>query len=160
MAIGTTVALIIAKTNTTENTFDPPVVRIHLEGYDDITNAGNIPLYVRSIAIVNWVSKEDENVILSEVPEVNVDFSVIFVKENWFLASDGFYYYSKPLYPGETVVLITKIEQLKEKAGYDLRVQLLSGSIQAYPVDAVNEAWPAVVVNENGELEEKVGYSR
>ena len=160
MAVGTTVALIMAKTDTTGNTFDPPVVRISLEGYDDITNAGTVPLYVRSLGVVNWVSKEDEKTILSEVPKSGEDFSVYFVTEDWFLASDGFYYYSKPLYPGETVILFTEAVQLTKKDGYELHLRLLSGSIQAYPVDAVEEAWPAVQVDPDGNLVEKEGYTR
>ena len=156
MAIGTTIALIMEKTDTTQNTFDPPIVRITLEGYDEIKNTGNIPLYVRSIAIVNWVSKDDENNILAETPKVGVDLEIGLVsdiKDDWFLASDGFYYYRKPLNPEETVYLITYAKQITEKVGYELRLMLLSGSIQVYPVNAVNEAWPAVQVNANGELE-------
>ena len=153
IAIGTTVAFIITKTDTYDNTFVPPIAKIHLEGYDDITNVGNIPVYVRSLAIVNWLSTDDEHTISSETPKVGVDFEVDFVTEGWFLASDGFYYYTKQLNPGESVVLLTEAVQLKEKAGYELRLQLLSSSIQANPVDAINYAWPAVQVNENGELE-------
>ena len=153
LAIGTTVAFIITKTDTYDNTFIPPITRISLEGYDDITNTGNIPVYVRTIAVVNWHSLEDEHTILSEVPEHGVDYDVTNVTDGWFLASDGFFYYEKPLQPGESVAIFTKAEQLREKAGYELRIQLLSSSIQATPSDAINAAWPAVQINEHGKLE-------
>lgn len=151
--VGSTVAYIATKTDTKDTTFDPPVVRLSLEGYDDVTNTGNVPVYVRSLAVANWLSTEDEHTILSETPKVGVDFEITFVTEGWFLASDGFYYYSKPLGPGESIALFTEAVQLVEKDGYELRLELLSSAIQTSPTDAINAAWPAVQINENGELE-------
>lgn len=148
-----TIAYIVTKTDTQGNTFVPPVARIHIEGYDDITNVGNIPIYVRAFAVANWLSEDDEHTISSEVPKIDVDFDLYQHSEGWFLASDGFYYYTKPLAPGETVVLFTNAIQLTKKPGYELRLQLLASSIQADPIDAVNQAWPSVQVNANGELE-------
>ena len=153
IAVGTTIAYIITKTDTHNNTFEPPLLNLHLEEIDTIKNDGNVPVYVRAISIANWLSTDDEHTISSDVPKINVDFEVVeFNVDGWFLASDGFYYYTKPLGANESVAIFTKIEQLKEKEGYELRVQFLSSSIQANPTDAVMEAWPAVRVNENGEL--------
>ena len=153
LAIGTTVALIITKTDSYDNTFVPPIARISLEGYDDITNTGNVPVYVRAFAMANWLSIDDEHTISSETPRYGMDYTITLVTEDWFLASDGFYYYKKPLAPGESVMLFTDAFQLQEKSGYELRLQLLSSSIQTDPIDAINDAWPAVQINEDGELE-------
>ncbi len=158
--VGTTVALIIVKTDTAGNTFDPPIVRISLEGYDSITNTGNVPVYVRSVGIATWVSEDDENVILSEAPKLGEDFTIDSITEGWFQASDEFYYYKEILNPGETVELFTSAIQQTEKDGYELHLQLISGSIQAFPANAVEESWPYVEVDANNCLVEKDGYTR
>ena len=150
VAIGGTIAYIATRTDTTNNTFIPPVARIQLKDQEAITNVGNIPVYVRALAIVNWISVEDEHTISSDVPKEGVDFDITFITEGWFLAeSDGFYYYEKVLLPGESVTILAQATRLEtEKAGYDLRLQLLTTSIQADPIDAVHAAWPAVEVVE------------
>ena len=153
LATGTTVALIITNTDTPSNIFVPPVTRISLDGYDDISNVGNVPVYVRAFAVANWLSTEDEHTVLSETPKEDEDFIIETVSEGWFLASDGFFYYEMPLGAGEHVALFTEAVQISEREGYELRLQILSSSIQASPSDAVHQAWPAVQVNENGKLE-------
>ena len=134
------------------NIFSPPVVRISLRDHDEITNVGTVPVYVRALAVVNWVPADEEHSILSEVPTVGEDLEIDFITEGWFLASDGFYYYERPLAPGDHVAIVLEATQIKEKLGYELKLTLLSSSIQASD-DAINAAWPAVLVNENGELE-------
>ena len=151
-AVGTTVAFIIDRTETASNIFDPPVVRITLRDYDEITNIGTVPVYVRALAVVNWEDAHDEHAILPEKPVVGVDLEIAFFTEGWFLASDGFYYYKKALGPNEHVALIANAIQLTEKEGYEMRLEVVSSSIQASS-DAINAAWPAVRINEDGELE-------
>lgn len=151
-AVGTTIAFIVDRTETASNIFDPPVVRITLRDYDEITNIGTIPVYVRALAVVNWASTEDEHTILAEKPKVGEDLSITFITENWFLASDGFYYYKKMLQPGEHVALILEAIQNTEKLGYEMELTILSSAIQVSD-QAINVAWPAVRINEDGELE-------
>ena len=155
LAIGTSFALLITRTNSVDNTFVPPISRISLDGQDDIVNTGNIPVYIRAYALANWYSTDDEHTILSEKPQAGVDYSIDTNVEGWFLASDGFYYYTKVVEPDpeNPVPLFTSAIQLKHKDGYELRIQILASSIQIDPVDAIQDAWPAVRVNENGELE-------
>ena len=156
--VGATVAVIIAKSASAQNTFDPPIMRIALEGYDDIINNGNLPVFVRALAVANWVAEEDEHAILSEKPVAStksgagVDLVINFHKEGWFDGGDGFYYYKKPLEAGESIALIDSAYQIREKAGYELRLELLSSAIQAYPPEALAVAWPAVYINADGEL--------
>ena len=153
LAIGTSFALLITRTNSVDNTFVPPISRISLDGQDYVTNTGNIPVYIRAYALANWYSTDDEHTILSEKPQAGVDYSIDTNVEGWFLASDGFFYYTKVVGPGETVELFRSATQNKQKTGYELRIQILASSIQIDPVDAIQDAWPAVRVNENGELE-------
>ena len=117
-SVNVTVAVLLTRTETIENTFSPPVLHISLEGIDDIKNTGDLPVYVRAYSIVNWYSLDDEHTILADAPQVNVDFQVTFHTGGWFLASDGFYYYEKVLNPGEQIQLMTHAYQLTEKDGY------------------------------------------
>ena len=150
--IGTSLAILVANTGSIENIFSPPVVRISLKDYDEVTNVGTVPVYVRSLAVVNWIPTGEEHSILAEKPIVGEDLTITFITDGWFLASDGFYYYKKPLGPNEHIALIAEAIQTTEKLGYEMKLTLLSSSIQASD-DAINAAWPAVQINEQGELE-------
>lgn len=160
LAVDATLAYLITRTDTFENIFTPPVMRLSLEGIDDITNTGDVPMYVRALGVANWVSVDDEHTILAEDPLHGDDFTIDFVTEGWFLASDGFYYYENVLAPGEQIQLFLSATQLKEKAGYELRLEILSSGIQATPTEAIAAAWPAVRITENGTLAEAEEVAR
>lgn len=151
-SVNVTVAVLLTRTETIENTFSPPVLHISLAGIDDIRNTGDLPVYVRAYSIVNWYSLDDEHTILADAPQVGVDFQVTYHTDGWFLASDGFYYFENILEPGEELHLYDKIVQLVEKPGYELRFEIISSGIQADPKEAVEAAWPAVKVSDNGTL--------
>ena len=160
-AVDVTLAILITKTDTFENIFSPPVIRLSLEGIDDIVNTGDVPVYVRALAVANWVSVEDEHTILAETPKAGVDFEIKFEKEDWFYAeADGFYYYKKALNPKDGIALFTSAVQKVEKSGYELKIEILSSGIQAYPGSAVEEAWPTVRVMEDGTLIEATEVAR
>lgn len=151
-SVNVTVAVLLTKTEPIENTFTPPVLHVSLEGIDDIKNTGDVPVYVRAFSVVNWVSTDNEHTILSTKPKENVDFKVEFHTDGWFLASDGFYYFENALAPGEELHLFDMVTQLVEKPGYELRFEILSSAIQATPTEAVEEAWRAVKVADDGTL--------
>ena len=144
VSLGATIAYLIAKTDSTEDSFGPSKVQISFKGYDNVTNTGDVPVYMRALAVANWISTEDEHTIAAEKPVALVDFYIDFNESGWFLASDGFYYRRKPLAPDEDIHLIATAYQINEKTGYEFRLELLTSGIQAEPVDAVEEAWPAV----------------
>ena len=152
VAVDVTVTYLVDKTEPADNIFEPPVLHISLDGIDDITNTGNVPVYVRALSVANWRSVEDENTYLSVAPKVGVDFSVEFLKDGWFLCDDGFYYYKNILQPGKDVQLFTKVTQLKEMSGYELHLEIISTGIQAYPSEAVSNSWPVVTVTSDGKL--------
>lgn len=147
VAVDVTLAYLLVKTDSLDSIFTPPVLHVSLEGIDDITNTGDVPVYVRALGVANWVSEDDEHTVLSEVPRGGgVDFQVNAVSEGWFEASDGFYYYENPLAPGESVPLFESVIQTGTRVGYELRMEIISSGIQAYPEEAIAEAWPAVQI--------------
>ena len=156
VAIDVTLTYLATKTDLFENTFTPPTLRLSIEGYDDVVNTGDVPVYVRAIAVANWLSHDDEHTILSVTPEVGEDYTIEFITDGWFYADDGFYYYKKVLEPGDSVALIEHAYQLKEKDGYEIRLEILSSAVQSYPTDAIAAAWPAVYVTDDGSLAKRV----
>ena len=156
ISTGATIAFIVAETPSVDNVFTPPILRINLQGSNDISNVGDLPVYVRALAVVNWVSTTEEHTILSEQPKEGVDFEIDFHTTDWFLASDGFYYYRKPLAAGEQIHIIETAYRLVEKPGYEIRIEILSSAIQINTPAAIEEAWPAVCIDQNGWLDNRL----
>ena len=156
ITVSATIAYIITKSETSDNIFTPPVLRISLDNVHDIANTGDIPVYVRAIAVANWASTTEEHVILSTKPVVGTDYVIEFKTTNWFQAGDGFYYYKLPLNPGEHVSMIKDAYIINEKKGYEIRLEIISSSIQAYPSEAIQQAWSAVYIDANGILQSAI----
>lgn len=151
LAVGTTFALLKASTAPVENTFTAAKSDIKID--EDVTggqkksivvkNTGTAVSYVRVKLVMNWVDA-DNNV--SAAP-VNITPKIT---DNWFLGSDGIYYYKMPVAAnnGETTNLLQKpiTEPADKPAGCHLEVTVLAESIQAAPSKAVEGAWTAVKV--------------
>ena len=151
IVLGTTLAFIIVRTNSIKNQFDPPNLIINIEG-NNIQNTGDVPVYVRAVVVANWVNTQDGS-ILSVEPKSGDDYTIDIDTENWFMGSDGFYYYKAPLEAGTTAPQLASYATPKtQKDGYELRVQLVASGIQTTPATAVETAWPAVVVDDNNNL--------
>ena len=154
LTVGTTFALLRASTDPVENTFTAAKSETKidevLEGSQKtsiiVKNTGTAVSYVRVKLVMNWV---DESGNVSAAP-VNIKPEIT---GNWFLGSDGSYYYQMPVaVKGETSNLLQKpIEQKDAPTGSHLEVTVLAESIQAAPSTAVEGAWRAVKV-ENGNL--------
>lgn len=156
LAISGTIAYLTQKTEPIENEFTPSKVACRVqETFKDglkenvsIQNTGNIPAYIRAYVIANWVSVADGE-IYAVAPVQGVDYSMEFLTNDWFRSSDGFWYYSKPVDPAEyTSVLIRSASQLTDApAGYQLRLEIHAGAIQAEPVTTVQTQWGVTVTN-------------
>lgn len=159
-AIGTTLALLIDKTDVVENKFEYATVPPEID--EDVTtgvkenvkikNMGNVPAYIRVKVVVTW-QDEDGNVAAT-LPVQNQDYEMVVDDNAWF-EKGGYYYHKAPVAAkGETSVLIkscSKTETAKKPSEeYDLSVEILAQSIQSVPENAVKSAW-GVTVN-NGEL--------
>ena len=98
---------------------------------------------------MNWVDDESGNV--SATP---VGITPVINTADWFLGTDGIYYYKMPVAAkGETTNLLKDpITQPNAPAGCHLEVTVLAESIQAAPSKAVEGAWTAVKVDGDGNL--------
>lgn len=162
LAVGTTFALLKADTDPVTNTFTAAKSGTDIvEELDGslkksiiVKNTGTAVSYVRVKLVMNWV---DDNGDVSAEP-VNITPSIT---GNWF-EQDGIYYYKMPVAPVDaspdnvtTNLLKTPIEQSNAPEGYHLEVTVLAESIQAAPSTAVEGAWKAVKVGDNGNLTAK-----
>ena len=162
LAVGTTVALLVAHTNAVTNTFKAATSEIKidekLEGNQKksiiVKNEGTATSYVRVKLVMNWVS--DDGKTISAAP---VKIDVKYDTDKWFLGTDGIYYYKTPVGPKDSDNNMTA-NLLKDPiteptdgkpAGCHLEVTVLAESIQAAPSKAVTESWH-VGVDSNGHL--------
>lgn len=165
LAVGTTVALLVAHTNAVTNTFTAAKSGTHIEEVTKdgvkssiiVQNTGTATSYVRVKLVMNWVSDDENNQTISSepvgiTPEINTD--------DWFLGTDGIYYYRKPVAPKDAEtgkvtsnLLKTPITQPEDAPdGYHLEVTVLAESIQAAPSEAVIKSWGVHVDPETSEL--------
>lgn len=157
LAVGTTVALLVAHTNAVTNTFTAAKSKITIEENTDngikseirVKNEGTATSYVRVKLVMNWVDKS------GDVSAEPVNITVRYDTTNWF-EQDGIYYYKTPVGPNMTTDnLLQKDKHITEPTGkpegYHLEVTVLAESIQAAPSTAVEGAWKVVKVD-NGAL--------
>lgn len=154
LAVGTTVALLVAHTNAVTNTFTAAKSEIKIEENTDdgskseiyVKNVGTATSYVRVKLVMNWVS--DDGKTVSATP-VGITPSIT---DNWFPGSDGIYYYKTPVAPDKLTANLLKdpiTEPTEGKPdGCHLEVTVLAESIQAAPDTAVKDAWKVVEVKD------------
>ena len=155
LAVGTTVALLVAHTNAVTNTFKAATSEIKIEEKTDngvkseiyVKNEGTATSYVRVKLVCNWVD-DDGNVSATPVPAPKITNS------DWF-ELNGIYYYKMPVAPkGQTSNLLegNPIKQENAPEGCHLEVTVLAESIQAAPSEAVTKSWGVGVNPETSEL--------
>lgn len=155
LAVGTTVALLVAHTNAVTNTFTAAKSEITIKedvengkkSSIQVENIGTATSYVRVKLVCNWVDK-DKNVSATPAP------APVITNSDWF-EKDGIYYYTKPVAPdGKTSNLLKDhpITQGEAPEGYHLEVTVLAESIQAAPSKAVTDSWHVGVAPETSEL--------
>lgn len=160
LAVGTTVALLVAHTNAVTNTFTAAKSEIKInENVENgkkssiqVENIGTATSYVRVKLVMNWVSKDGKTI--SGEP-VNIDVNYDTTK--WF-EQDGIYYYTTPVGPNMTTDnLLQANSPITEPTegkpdGCHLEVTVLAESIQAAPSKAVTDSWHVGVAPETSEL--------
>ena len=156
LAVGTTVALLVAHTNAVTNTFTAAESKITIDENVEngekssiqVKHIGTATSYVRVKLVMNWVDGDGKVVSGGSLPNVTLNSD-----NRWFLGSDGIYYYKMPVAAnnGETTNLLQKpiTEPTEGKPdGCHLEVTVLAESIQAAPDTAVKDAWKVVEVKD------------
>ena len=114
----------------------------------------DVPAYIRASVVINWVNPDNPSEVAGEVPVERTDYDITWTMKDWVKGSDGYYYYTKSVDPGDTTdELFTDCAPVANKtpAGYALSVEILGESVQAVPAQAVKEAW-GVTVNADGTI--------
>ena len=115
----------------------------------DVTNSGNVPIYVRAQVNIYWQDANGNQ--LWEAPEKGTDYTIDWgdiSDTGWKRGADGFYYWTEPLKAGETTGLL--IKELKwvtaeSSNGRKLVCDIAVQGIQAEPAEAVQEAWGVTI---------------
>lgn len=161
LAVGTTVALLVAHTNAVTNTFTAAKSKITIEENTGngikseirVKNEGTATSYVRVKLVMNWVDGKGNIVSGDNLPMVTLNSD-----NSWFRGSDGIYYYRTPVAPKDSTANLLQegkpIKQENAPNGCHLEVTVLAESIQAAPSTAVEGAWKVVKVNSDGNLTE------
>ena len=153
--VGTTMALIIIKTDPITNTFQPASIS-SATVQSIVGNTGDAPSFARIAVVVNWVAAD--GAIYAVSPVAGTDYSITYDTANWRQGSDRFWYYTKALQnlpadvdtsaegfdysPYMTTSLITACTQLvAAPEGYNLKVEIIASSIQAEPEAVVEIQW-------------------
>ena len=144
--VGSTIAYIVVMSNSRTNEFEPPELDVQINN-NEVKNTSDIDVYVRVTTLATIVDAEGK--MLPYTPEITVT-----PNEGWTKVSDGFYYYTKPLLPGQVAEPINKVEcDVEPTEDYTVQVVVLAEVIQSVPSTAVTSAWSAVsAVESNGDL--------
>lgn len=164
MAIGGTLAYLVIRTASLENTFVPASVTCSVNVNGDemaVQNTGNVDAYIRAAIVVNW-TETNGDAVYGLAPDAD-DYAVaINASTNWEDAqpwyldtSTGFYYYKLPVASlATTPLLVTDITVLgTPPAGYALSVEVVAEAIQADgdtdvgSIPAVEDAWKVSFYN-------------
>lgn len=117
-------------------------------------NTGTAPAYIRAAVDIYW--QDGNGARLWEEPQADT-YNIVWSDSlgyasgansasSWVKASDGFYYWTSPVAPGEeTNVLITSVKELKATEGRNLVVDVSTQAVQSVPDNAVREAWSCAV---------------
>ncbi len=174
LAVGGTLAYIFDISDVLNNVFSAPKMSTTVdEDIEDptvkkdvkVTNTGDIDSWIRASIVVNW--KASDGSVYGTVEPVrgtagnpgDYTMSTLEVatpsqedleRGCWFLGSDGYYYWSKPVAPNaSTGILIDTAEPTGTAPdGYYLSIEILGSSIQSRPDYAVKDAWSAVKVDD------------
>lgn len=155
LAVGTTTAFIIDKTQNVENIFDPSHVTCEVtEDFDgeikknvSIKNTSDISVYIR-VKLVSY-RVNDNNMIIGGTADIP-DFTP---GDGWF-ENSGFYYYNEPVAAGDKPksdligdpgVALTKYT---DADGGKQVIEVLAEAIQSEPENAVQDSWNVTVADD------------
>ena len=144
IAVGTTVAFLVARTEPMKSTFEYAKVSCEVTGSKEnvqIKNTGTTEAYIRATWVVNWLDANGK--IAASVP-AEYSYSLTSNPDGtWQAGNDGYYYYWTPVAPGASTPgsLLTCTVTYPENPEYTLSVEILATAVQSAPAKAVQEAW-------------------
>ena len=151
IAVGTTVAFLVASTDPIKITFEYAKVSCEVTGSKEkvqIKNTGNTAAYIRATYVVTW-RDGNRNVAVS-VPDSYSYTLTENLGNNWKKGTDGYFYYSLPVSPGNSTqdsLLTCKVTSYPDNPEYTLSVEILAEAILSEPAEAVQQAWGATIVD-------------
>ena len=148
IAVGTTVAFLVARTEPIKSTFEYAKVSCEVTGSKEnvqIKNPGNTAAYIRATYVVTW-RDGNRNVAVS-VPGGYSYTLTENLGNYWNKGADGYFYYSLPVSPGNSTQdsLLTCNVTYPDNPEYTLSVEILAEAIQSTPENAVTDAWGVTV---------------
>ena len=154
IAVGTTVAFLVARTEPIKSTFEYAKVSCEVTGSKEnvqIKNTGNTAAYIRATYVVTW-RDGNRNVAVS-VPDGYSYTLTENLGNNWKKGTDGYFYYLTPVAPGGltdgSLVNCTVTYPQGVEPEYILSVEILATAVQSTPAKAVQEAWGVTPVSGN-----------
>lgn len=152
IAVGTTVAFLVASTDPIKITFEYAKVSCEVTGSKEkvqIKNTGNTAAYIRATYVVTWrdakgniVPTPDQNLYAYELTENPTN--------NWVQGKGGYFYYPTPAAPNQETVgslLTCKVTKQPAEPEYFLHVEVIAEAILSEPAEAVQQAWGATIVD-------------
>ena len=150
IAVGTTVAFLVARTEPMKSTFEYAKVSCEVTGSKEsvqIKNAGNTAAYIRATYVVTW--RDAYGKVAVSVPGGYSYTLTENLGNYWNKGADGYFYYSLPVSPGNSTQdsLLTCNVTYPDNPEYTLSVEILAEAIQSEPTEAVQQAWGATIVD-------------
>ena len=156
---GGTLAWLAAQTDGVINTFDPAHVSCAVtEDFDgtikrsvNVTNTGDIDAYIRVKLVTYRVNEQGQHIGgTAAIPPFTPG-------ANW-VEHDGYYYYTRPVAPGQTpetnlIDTITLSSPYTDADGGKQVIEIIAEAIQSVPEEAVKDAWgvvPSALASQSG----------
>lgn len=137
LAVGGTLAYIIASTAQVDNKFDPSYVTSRVNVNDDgtvsVTNTGDVKAYIRAAIAVNWMDSAGN---VRGIAPASGDYTLTINPTDWEQDEQtGYFYYKEPVEArGNTQPLITAFglaQGVTAPSGYELTIEVVAEAIQA-----------------------------
>ena len=158
IAVGTTVAFLVARTEKIKSTFEYAKVSCEVTGSKEnvqIKNTGNTAAYIRATYVVTW--RDAYGKVAVSVPGGYSYTLTENLGNYWNKGADGYFYYTSPVAPGNSTLdsLPTCNVTYPDNPEYTLSVEILAEASQSEPAEAVQQAWGATIID--GKLTPSLG---
>lgn len=152
VAVGGTVAWLVASTTPVENTFQPSTVTCEVQETFSgnvksdvkVKNTGDTSAYIR-VRLITYRQNEDEQTIGGAAP---MDPALV-PGDNWKLHTDGYYYYTLPVAAGavtaDALIASYTLRAYTDADGGSQVLEILAEAIQGAPASAAGEAWGVTI---------------